>query len=71
MITKYKIIKASGFPDDFEKKINDEILKGWQPWGQPTVSLSSNASVYMQAMVRYSSDPDEWQKLNEEQLGAT
>lgn len=70
MITEYKIIKSSYNAAELENGVNKEIENGWQPWGQPAVSISNNSSLYVQAMVKYSSNPDEWQRLNEEQVGA-
>lgn len=71
MITEYKILKSSYAAVDLEREVNEAIEDGWQPWGQPAVSISNNSSLYVQALVKYSSNPDEWQKLNEEQNGAT
>ena len=70
MITEYKIVKSSYNAPDLEKDVNLAIGEGWQPWGQPAVSISNNSSLYVQAMVKYSSNPDEWQRLNEEQIGS-
>lgn len=70
MITEYKILKSSYTHTDLERDVNEAIENGWQPWGQPAVSISNNSSLYVQALVKYSSNPDEWQKLNEEQNGA-
>ena len=70
MITQYKILRSSYSAAELEENVNKEIENGWQPWGQPAVSISNNSSLYVQAMVKYSSNPDEWQKLNEEQTGA-
>jgi hypothetical protein len=71
MITQYKILKSSYTAADLERDVNEAIENGWQPWGQPAVSISNNSSLYVQALVKYSSNPDEWQTLNEEQNGAT
>ena len=71
MITEYKIVKTNYTAVELEKDVNQAIEEGWQPWGQPAVSLSNNGALYVQALVKYSSNPDEWQKLNEEQNGAT
>ena len=70
MITEYKIVKSNYTAADLEKDVNLAIDEGWQPWGQPAVALSSNGALYVQALVKYSSHPDEWQTLNEEQTGA-
>lgn len=70
MITAYKIVKASYSHTDLEKEVNEWMELGWQPWGQPAVSATTNNQVYVQALVKYSSNPDEWQRLNEEQVGA-
>jgi hypothetical protein len=69
MITEYKIVKTNYTASDLEKDVNQAIGEGWQPWGQPAVALSSNGALYVQALVKYSSHPDEWQTLNEEQTG--
>jgi hypothetical protein len=71
MITEYKIVKSSYTATELEKDVNEAIEDGWQPWGQPAVSVSNNSSLYVQALVKYSSNPDEWQKLNEERNGVT
>lgn len=70
MITEYKIVKSNYTALELEQEINRAIEEGWQPWGQPAVALSSNGALYVQALVKYSSHPDEWQTLNEEQIGA-
>jgi len=70
MITEYKIVQSRFSAMDLESIVNSSIKEGWQPWGQPAVSLSSNGSLYVQSLVKYESNPDEWQKLNEEQNGA-
>ncbi len=69
MITEYKIIKSNYNASELEQEVNQAIGEGWQPWGQPAVALSSNGALYVQALVKYSSHPDEWQTLNEEQTG--
>ena len=69
MITEYKIVKTNYTASDLEKDVNLAIGEGWQPWGQPAVALSSNGALYVQALVKYSAHPDEWQTLNEEQTG--
>lgn len=70
MITEYKIVRSIYSATELENDVNSGIEEGWQPWGQPSVSISSNSQVYIQALVKYDSDPDEWQKLNEQQIGA-
>jgi hypothetical protein len=69
MITEYKIVKSNYNASELEQEVNQAIGEGWQPWGQPAVALSSNGALYVQALVKYSSHPDEWQTLNEEQTG--
>jgi hypothetical protein len=69
MITEYKIVKTNYTESELERDVNQAIGEGWQPWGQPSVALSSNGALYVQALVKYSSHPDEWQTLNEEQIG--
>jgi hypothetical protein len=69
MITEYKIVKTNYTASELEQDVNQAIGEGWQPWGQPAVALSSNGALYVQALVKYSSHPDEWQTLNEEQIG--
>jgi len=69
MITEYKIVKSNYTSLELEEHVNQAIGEGWQPWGQPAVALSSNGALYVQALVKYSSHPDEWQTLNEEQTG--
>ena len=69
MITEYKIVKTNYTASELEQEVNQAIGEGWQPWGQPAVALSSNGALYVQALVKYSSHPDEWQTLNEEQTG--
>ena len=69
MITEYRIIKSNYNASELEQEVNQAIGGGWQPWGQPAVALSSNGALYVQALVKYSSHPDEWQTLNEEQTG--
>lgn len=70
MITEYKIVKSNYTEIELERDVNRAIEEGWQPWGQPAVALSSNGVLYVQSLVKYSSDPDEWQRLNEEQIGS-
>jgi hypothetical protein len=70
MITEYKIVKSNYTESELERDVNTAISDGWQPWGQPAVALSSNGALYVQAVVKYSSHPDEWQTLNEEQTGS-
>jgi hypothetical protein len=69
VITEYKIVKSNYTESELERDVNLAIGQGWQPWGQPAVALSSNGALYVQALVKYSSHPDEWQTLNEEQTG--
>jgi len=69
MITEYKIVKSNYNASELEQEVNQAIGEGWQPWGQPAAALSSNGALYVQALVKYSSHPDEWQTLNEEQTG--
>ena len=69
MITEYTIVKSNYTVSELENDVNLAIKEGWQPWGQPAVALSSNGALYVQALVKYSSHPDEWQTLNEEQTG--
>jgi hypothetical protein len=69
MITEYKIVKSNYTESELERDVNLAIGQGWQPWGQPAVALSSNGALYVQSLVKYSSHPDEWQTLNEEQTG--
>jgi hypothetical protein len=57
MITSYEI--ASGYAqDDLEKKVNEMISKGWQPYGDLQVSTpvieNSVAPVFCQVMVKTS-----------------
>jgi len=70
MITEYKITQSRYSAGELEDAVNSAIKDGWQPWGQPTVSISNNSTIFVQGLVKYSSNPDEWQKLNEEQTGA-
>jgi hypothetical protein len=70
MITEYRIIKTNYTALELEQEVNRAIHEGWQPWGQPAVALSSNGALYVQALVKYSSHPDEWQTLNEAQTGS-
>lgn len=70
MITEYKTIKSTHSLGDLDEMVNTEIQKGWQPWGGPAFSPSSNNTIYIQALVRNSVMENEWQKLNETQIGA-
>lgn len=70
MITEYKTIKSTHSLGDLDEMVNAEIQKGWQPWGGPAFSPSSHNTIYIQALVRNSVMENEWQKLNETQIGA-
>lgn len=52
-IEKYELVEDT-YARDFNKKINDFIQKGFQPFGMLKIEKSSSGVIkYFQAMVKY------------------